>query len=138
MKNTIVIHIIIYRRINVNYFQIFDQILQVFRDVYEKKNFKNNLRRVYTALKQKRNDLFVVFFPKFKKLNNILQCLKIMFINDFKIKILSRLRKTLIIRQIQHISLFNMKVYLQNLNDDQRTQIIEQKKRVIMQNFRIL
>ena len=61
-----------------------------------------------------------------------------MFINDFKNKILSRLRKTLIIRQIWYISLFNMKIYLQNLNDDQRTQIIEIKRRVIMQTFQTL
>ena len=31
-----------------------------------------------------------------------------------------------------------MKVYLQNLNDNQRIQIIKTKKRVIMQNLRIL
>ena len=41
-----------------------------------------------------------------------------MFINDFKNKILFHLRKMLIIRQIQYILLFNMKDYLQNLNDD--------------------
>ena len=41
-----------------------------------------------------------------------------MFINDFKNKILFRLRKTLIIRQIQYISLFDMKAYLQNLNNN--------------------
>ena len=41
-----------------------------------------------------------------------------MFIDDFKTKILSRLRKTLIICQIQYISLFDMKIYLQDLNDD--------------------
>ena len=41
-----------------------------------------------------------------------------MFINDFNNKILFRLRKALIIRQIQYISLFDMKAYLQNLNDD--------------------
>ena len=61
-----------------------------------------------------------------------------MFINDFKNKILFRLRKTLIIRQIRYILLYNIKVYLQSLNDDQRTQIIKTKKSVIMQNFRIL
>ena len=44
-----------------------------------------------------------------------------MFIDDFKNKILFRLRKTLIIRQIQYILLSDMKVYLQNLNDNQRT-----------------
>ena len=44
-----------------------------------------------------------------------------MFINNFKNKILFRLRKTLIIRQIRYILLFNMKTYLQNLNNDQRT-----------------
>ena len=43
MKNIIVIHITVYQRTDVNYFQIFDQILQVFRDVYEEKNLKNNL-----------------------------------------------------------------------------------------------
>ena len=42
-----------------------------------------------------------------------------MLIDNFKNKILSRLRKTLIIRQIQYILLFDMKVYLQSLNDDQ-------------------
>ena len=120
MKSTIVIYIIVYRRINVNYFQIFNQILQVFRDIYKKKNFKNNLRRIYTALKQKRDDFFAVFFSKFRKLNNILQYLKIMLIDDFKNKILFHLRKTLIIRQIQYILLFDMKTYLQNLNDNQR------------------
>ena len=119
MKDTIVTHIIAYRRINVNYFQIFNQVLQVFRNVYKEKNFKNNLRRIYIALKQKRDDFFVVFFSKFRKLNSILQYLKIMFIDNFKNKILSRLRKTLIIRQIQYISLFNMKIYLQNLNNNQ-------------------
>ena len=31
-----------------------------------------------------------------------------------------------------------MKVYLRSLNDDQRIQIIEMKKRVIIQNFQIL
>ena len=61
-----------------------------------------------------------------------------MFIDDFKYKILLRLRKTLIIRQIQYILLFDMKVYLQNLNNDQRTQIIKTKKRIIIQNFRTL
>ena len=135
MKNTIVIYIIIYRRTDVNYFQIFDQVLQVLRNIYEKKNFKNNLRQTYIALNQKRDDPFVVFFSKFEKLNNILQYLKIMLINDFKNKILSRLRETLIIRQIQYISLFDMKIYLQNLNNNQRIQIIKIKKRVIMQNF---
>ena len=44
-----------------------------------------------------------------------------MLIDDFKNKILLRLQKTLIIRQIQYISLFDMKVYLQSLNDDQQT-----------------
>ena len=112
--------------------------MQIFRDVYEKKKFKNNLRRIYIALKQKRNDSFVMFFSKFRKLNNILQYSKIMLIDDFKNKILFRLRKTLIIRQIRYILLFDMKVYLQSLNDDQRTQIIETKKRIIMQNLRIL
>ena len=43
-----------------------------------------------------------------------------MLINDFKNKILFRLRKTLIIRQIQYILLFDIKIYLQSLNDDQR------------------
>ena len=61
-----------------------------------------------------------------------------MLIDDFKNKIFSRLRETLIIRQIQYISLFDMKAYLQNLNDDQRTQIIKMKRRVIMQILRIL
>ena len=61
-----------------------------------------------------------------------------MLINDFKNKVLFRLRETLIIRQIQYISLFDMKAYLQNLNDDQRTQIIETKRRVILQNLQIL
>ena len=63
---------------------------------------------------------FIVFFSKFRKLNNILQYSKIMFINDFKNKILFRLQETLIIRQIQYILLLDIKVYLQNLNDDQR------------------
>ena len=112
--------------------------MQVFRNIYEEKNFKNNLRQIYIALKQKRDNFFAVFFSKFRKLNNILQYSKIMFIDDFKNKVLSCLRKTLIIRQIWYLLLFDMKVYLQNLNDDQRTQIIETKKRVIMQNFRIL
>ena len=44
MKNIIVIYITVYQQIDVNHFQIFNQILQVFRDIYEKKNFKNNLR----------------------------------------------------------------------------------------------
>ena len=118
VKDTVVIHIIIYWRIDVNYFQIFDQVLQVLRDVYKEKNFKNNSRRIYIALKQKRDDFFVVFFSKFRKLNSILQYSKIMFINDFKNKILFRLRETLIICQIRYILLFDMKVYLQNLNDD--------------------
>ena len=61
-----------------------------------------------------------------------------MFINDLKNKILFRLRKTLIIRQIQYISLFDMKTYLQNLNNNQRTQIIKMKGRIIIRNFRIL
>ena len=61
-----------------------------------------------------------------------------MLINNFKNKILFRLRKTLIIRQIRYISLFNIKTYLKSLNDDQRIQIIKTKRRVIMQNFRIL
>ena len=61
-----------------------------------------------------------------------------MLIDNFKNKILFRLRKTLIIRQIRYISLFDMKVYLQNLNDDQRVQIIETKRRAIMQILRIL
>ena len=138
MKKTIVIHIIVYWRTDVNYFQIFDQVLQVFRDVYKKKNFKNNSWRIYIALKQKRDDFFVVFFSKFRKLNNILQYLKIMFIDDFKNKILLRLRKALIIRQIWYISLFDMKAYLQNLNDDQRIQIIKTKRHAIMQIFWIL
>ena len=43
IKNIIVIHITVYRRTDVNYFQIFNQVLQVLRDIYEKKNFKNNL-----------------------------------------------------------------------------------------------
>ena len=43
-----------------------------------------------------------------------------MFIDDFKNKILFHLRKTLIIRQIRFILLFDMKVYLQSLNDNQR------------------
>ena len=43
-----------------------------------------------------------------------------MLIDNFKNKILFRLRKTLIIHQIQYILLFDIKVYLQNLNDDQR------------------
>ena len=133
MKNIIVIHIIVYQRTDVNYFQTFDQILQILRDIYEKKNFKNNSRRIYIALKQKCDDLFVVFFSKFRKLNNILQYSKIMLINNFKNKILFRLRKTLIIRQIRYILLFDMKTYLQNLNDDQRIQIIEMKKRAITQ-----
>ena len=98
MKDTIVIYITVYQRTDVNYFQTFDQILQILRDIYEKKNFKNNSRRIYIALKQKRDDFFVMFFSKFKKLNNILQYSKIMFINDFKNKILLHLRKTLIIR----------------------------------------
>ena len=58
-----------------------------------------------------------------------------MFIDNFKNKILLCLRKTLIIRQIRYILLSDMKIYLQSLNDDQRTQIIETKKRVIMQNL---
>ena len=62
MKNTIVIYIIIYQQINVNYFQIFDQVLQILRDVYKKKNFKINSQRIYIALKQKRDDFFVMFF----------------------------------------------------------------------------
>ena len=41
-----------------------------------------------------------------------------MLIDDFKNKILSCLRKTLIIRQIWYILLFDMKVYLQDLNND--------------------
>ena len=44
-----------------------------------------------------------------------------MFIDDFKNKILFRLRKTLIICQIRYILLSDMKVYLQDLNDDQWT-----------------
>ena len=138
VKNIIVIHIIVYRRTDVNYFQILDQILQVFRDVYKKNFFKNNSWRIYIALKQKRDDFFVVFFLKFRKLDNILQYSKIMLINNFKNKILLRLRKALIIRQIQYILLFDMKVYLQNLNDDQQIQIIETKRRVIMQILQIL
>ena len=118
MKNTIVIHIIVYQRIDVNYFQIFDQVLQILRDVYKKKKLKNNSRWIYIVLKQKRDDFFVVFFSKFKKLNSILQYSEIMLIDDFKNKILPYLRKTLIICQIRYISLFDMKVYLQNLNDD--------------------
>ena len=92
--------------------------MQVFRDVYKKNNFKNNLRRIYIALKQKRDDSFAVFFSKFRKLGSILQYSKIMFIDDFKNKILFRLRKTLIIRQIRYILLFDMKAYMQNLNND--------------------
>ena len=61
-----------------------------------------------------------------------------MFFDDFKNKILFRLRKALIICQIQYISLFDIKVYLQNLNNNQRAQIIEIKRRVIMQNLWIL
>ena len=61
-----------------------------------------------------------------------------MLIDDFKNKILFHLRKTLIIRQIRYILLFDMKVYLQSLNDDQRAQIIETKRRAIMQILRIL
>ena len=61
-----------------------------------------------------------------------------MLIDNFKNKILFRLQKTLIIRQIQYISLFDMKVFLQNLNDNQQIQIIKIKKRVIMQNLQIL
>ena len=72
MKNTIVTHITVYQQTDVNYFQIFDQILQVFRNVYKKKNLKNNSRQIYIALKQERDDSFVVFFSKFRKLNNIL------------------------------------------------------------------
>ena len=121
MQNTIVIYIIVYQQIDVNYFQIFDQVLQIFRDVYEEKNFKNNSQQIYIALKQKSDNSFVMFFSKFRKLNNILQYSKIMLINDFKNKILSCLRKTLIIRWIQYILLFDIKVYLQSLNDDQRT-----------------
>ena len=41
-----------------------------------------------------------------------------MFIDDFKNKILFYLQKTLIIRQIRYILIFDMKAYLQNLNDD--------------------
>ena len=40
MKDIIVIHIIVYRRTDVNYFQIFNQILQIFCDVYKKKTLK--------------------------------------------------------------------------------------------------
>ena len=109
--------------------------MQILRDVYKEKNLKNNSRRIYIALKQKRDDLFVVFFSKFRKLNSILQYSEIMFIDDFKNKILSCLRKTLIIRQIRYILLFDMKIYLQNLNDDQQTQIIKTKRRAIMQTF---
>ena len=60
MNNTIVIHIIVYRRTDVNYFQIFDQVLQVLRDVYEKKNFKNNLRRIYIAVRLYMNVWYIV------------------------------------------------------------------------------
>ena len=109
IENMIVIHIIVYWRTDVNYFQIFDQILQILRDVYEEKNLKNNSRQIYIALKQKRDNFFVVFFSKFRKLNNIMQYSKIIFIDNFKNKILSRLRKTLIIRQIQYISLLTWK-----------------------------
>ena len=72
IKDTIVIYITVYRQTNVNYFQIFDQVLQILCDVYKEKNFKNNSWRIYIALKQKRDDSFVVFFSKFRKLNNIL------------------------------------------------------------------
>ena len=92
--------------------QIFEQILQILRNIYEEKNLKIIHDERCIALKQKRDDVFVIFFSKFRKLSSILQYFKIMLIDNFKNKILFRFRKALIIRQIRYILLLNMRVYL--------------------------
>ena len=104
-------------------------IFEVFRDVYENKNLKNNSRRIYIDLKQRSIDFFAMFFFEFRKLSNILRYIDEMLIENLKNKVFSRFRDAFINQQIQHIFLAIMKNYLQSLNDDQRVFLIDQNRK---------
>ena len=81
------------------------------------------------TLKQKRDESFAVFFSIFYKLSNIFEYFDSMLIDDLKDKVLSRLREALANTQIRHISLIDLKIYLQDLNDDQKALMIDKERR---------
>ena len=129
VRDTTFDHVNAYRKVDKNYFKILETVLVVLCDIYEEKNLKTNFRRVYTALKQKRKDFFALFFSEFRRLSSILQYSNSMLIDDMKDKLMSRFKKTLINQQVKYIFLSTMKTYLQSLDDDQRTMLIEKKRR---------
>lgn len=122
-------HINAYKKTNKNYFKVSNTIFVVFCDIYEKKNLKSNARRTYTVLKQRKNESFAIFFSEFRRLNNLLQYFDHMLIDDLKNKLLQRFRNALANTQIKHISLSDMKIYLQSFDDDQRVMLNKKKRK---------
>ena len=113
-------HINAYRKGDPNYFTSAEQVLTFLRSIYEDRNEVSNARREYKTLKMRSNQTFNEFFSVFRRLSSLLDFSLQSQLFDLQDKIIQRLRTVLINQQHIYISLKEMRVFLQGLNDSQR------------------
>ena len=101
LKDKIETHIHIRRKIQRNYFIHFDQIFQLFDNIYVDVDHERNIRRNYDNFIMKSFDLYNEFYFKFVLLTNQL-------FNKFETNKIHNLKKKLIIK---------FKLIMNNLND---------------------
>ena len=102
-----------------DYFKTSQIVIVVLNNVYVDFNRERNVRRVYMKLWQSVNQLFNVFYLKFKKQVNYLHCNDKTLINDLKEKIFIKLKEALNITVTRFNIVFELKNYLQTVNNNQ-------------------
>ena len=89
-------------------------------NVYVNLNRERNARRVYMKLQQNVNQFFNVFYSKFKKQINYFHYNDKTLIDNLKEKIFMKLKEALSITVTRFDIVFELKNYLQTVNNNQR------------------
>ena len=97
-------------------------------NVYVNLDRERNARRVYIKFWQSVNQFFNVFYLKFKKQVSYLYYDDKTLINDLKEKIFMKLKKALSITVTRFNIMFELKNYLQTVNNNQRDLLLNQTR----------
>jgi len=123
-------HLNAYRYSDPNFFKSPGQIFDTFRDICEDKDLKANARRSYTALRLRADGKFSVFYAQFRRFASILGYQDGQLTGDLHDKSVKRLRDALDNRGDEIESLSAMVIYLQRVDNNQRSTLEQERKRL--------
>ena len=123
-------HLNAYRYSDPNFFKSPGQIFDTFRDICEDKDLKANARRSYTALRLRADGKFSVFYAQFRRFASILGYQDGQLTGDLHDKSVKRLRDALDNRGDEIESLSAMVIYLQRVDNNQRSTLELERKRL--------